>query len=925
MLSPRDHSGNPSSKSPFKTPMSFKPDLAQKPSPSRKELWKEELGLNDDSDLEEEQSSSGGEELEPEADQASKGSSAEYKALLDEIKQKDRQREELLMKLKVMSEKTSNYKSRLQKAENNKKSQIKILKKTHESQLSMKAELIHNLEELIEEQESKIAELESHIKGSSPSQSAHIPNTKPSSIRKLVDSINDLHTEKSRIHETWLSTQSELETVKQEHSETVNHLSDNIAELESKLRKSQAEIIKLQNYEPAVDNNNTNENEPQLLALQEENGNLRKKIQTMEHEVQSSSKLHLDTKNQLEEELLGLRKKLRDAEAKYSNLAATPPKTRTISVVSEETKKQLDQMITQNKDLEELLSRTRSDHDSKISALQSDIKSLTANVKECAKNEQKALAECRTLQEAVKDKKELESALYNKENLVKTLESELSNCKADIEKLAQEFEKQLQDFQAQKRRLIEQERARAERESGTMRTKLKYLTTELQKIHPVLEELKREQQDLRINSLKLGTGIKPEVRDVIKQIVTKIEAIDLKNKELVTKYKKEMTLRKRLHNELVELKGNIRVYCRVRPVIKEDGAGKAAESVVTFDEDDDAILNVFSKGTNKPFEMDKVFTPESTQEQVFEEVKSLIVSCIDGYNVCIFAYGQTGSGKTFTMEGPSRNPGINQRALNLLFEETRDRGVDWDFTLNVSVLEIYNEMLRDLLGDDPSAKLDIRQGTEGLFVPGLTEIQVNDVDELNEVFAIGKTNRATAITDMNEHSSRSHALLCVTVIGVNKTTGHRTTGKLNLVDLAGSERVSKSGSEGARMKEAQNINKSLSSLGDVIHSLKNKNSHIPYRNSKLTYLLQESLGGDSKTLMVVQVAPVEKNVSETLCSLNFAQRVRSVELGQATKKTESAEVANMRDRLRELEGSSSSPSGSPARNAGIKAAKKLRY
>ena len=153
-----------------------------------------------------------------------------------------------------MSEKTSNYKSRLQKAENNKKSQIKILKKTHESQLSMKAELIHNLEELIEEQESKIAELESHIKGSSPSQSAHIPNTKPSSIRKLVDSINDLHTEKSRIHETWLSTQSELETVKQEHSETVNHLSDNIAELESKLRKSQAEIIKLQNYEPAVDN-----------------------------------------------------------------------------------------------------------------------------------------------------------------------------------------------------------------------------------------------------------------------------------------------------------------------------------------------------------------------------------------------------------------------------------------------------------------------------------------------------------------------------------------------------------------------------------------------------------------------------------------------------------------------------------------------
>ena len=153
----------------------------------------------------------------------------------------------LLFSPQAMTDKTANYKSRLQKAENNKKSQIKILKKTHESQLAMKAELIHNLEELIEEQETKIAELESHIKGSSPSQSLNAANTKSSSIRKLVDSINDLHTEKSRIHETWLSTQSELETVKHEHKETVNNLSDSISELESKLRKSQAEIIKLQN------------------------------------------------------------------------------------------------------------------------------------------------------------------------------------------------------------------------------------------------------------------------------------------------------------------------------------------------------------------------------------------------------------------------------------------------------------------------------------------------------------------------------------------------------------------------------------------------------------------------------------------------------------------------------------------------------
>ena len=145
-----------------------------------------------------------------------------------------------------MTDKTASYKSRLQKAESNKKSQIKILKKTHESQLAMKAELIHNLEELIEEQENKIAELESHIKGSSPAQSLNTANTKSSSIRKLVDSINDLHTEKSRIHETWLSTQSELETVKHEHKENVSRLTENISELETKLRKAQADNLKLQ-------------------------------------------------------------------------------------------------------------------------------------------------------------------------------------------------------------------------------------------------------------------------------------------------------------------------------------------------------------------------------------------------------------------------------------------------------------------------------------------------------------------------------------------------------------------------------------------------------------------------------------------------------------------------------------------------------
>uniref|UniRef100_A0A3Q4I773 Kinesin motor domain-containing protein n=1 Tax=Neolamprologus brichardi TaxID=32507 RepID=A0A3Q4I773_NEOBR len=151
-----------------------------------------------------------------------------------------------------------------------------------------------------------------------------------------------------------------------------------------------------------------------------------------------------------------------------------------------------------------------------------------------------------------------------------------------------------------------------------------------------------------------------------------------------------------------------------------------------------------------------------------------------------------------------------------------------------------------------------------------------------DVFELGHVNRATACTNLNEHSSRSHALLIITVSGFNTATGNRTLGKLNLVDLAGSERIGKSGAEGSRLREAQCINKSLSALGDVINALRSKHSHVPFRNSRLTYLLQDSLSGDSKTLMMVQVSPLPSNMSESVCSLKFAQRVRSVELSSSS-------------------------------------------
>jgi len=261
-----------------------------------------------------------------------------------------------------------------------------------------------------------------------------------------------------------------------------------------------------------------------------------------------------------------------------------------------------------------------------------------------------------------------------------------------------------------------------------------------------------------------------------------------------------------------------------------------------------------------------------------------VTSVLDGYNVCIFAYGQTGSGKTYTMTGPDDNRGVNTRALEELFGQSHKREAEISDSISVSILEIYCEQIRDLLAEEVGVeRLEVRQGERGNYVPNLTTVPVSEIGQVLELLALADRNRSTAATNMNEHSSRSHLMLSITIKSVNRITGQMSYGKLHLVDLAGSERISKSGATGQALKEAQAINKSLSALGDVIMSRAQKSAHVPYRNSTLTHLLQDSLSGDSKTLMFVCISPVLYNAEETFCSLNFAARVRTVELGKATK------------------------------------------
>ncbi|KAB5575090.1 hypothetical protein PHYPO_G00216820 [Pangasianodon hypophthalmus] len=487
--------------------------------------------------------------------------------------------------------------------------------------------------------------------------------------------------------------------------------------------------------------------------------------------------------------------------------------------------------------------------------------------------------------------RELEQKLHDSQRTSSELRQQILAYEGEMERTRSQLEAEIQNLEEEKNRVIEEAFIRAESEMKAVHENLAGVRMNLLTLQPALRTLTCDYNCLKRQVLDFPYMLQNAIAEAKQEICHMIAEVSNTNQELLRKYKREMNLRKKCHNELVRLKGNIRVFCRVRPICQEE-AEADSKCVVSFDSDDDAVLYLSSKGKLMTFDMDKVFPPQATQAEVFQEVQSLVTSCIDGYNVCIFAYGQTGSGKTYTMEGIPQDPGINQRALRLLFSEVSEKMPDWHYTITVSMVEIYNETLRNLLGDNPSEKLDIKlcpDGSGQLYVPGLTEFTVESVEDINKVFELGHMNRATACTNLNEHSSRSHALLIVNVAGFNSSTGHRTSGKLNLVDLAGSERISKSGAEGSRLREAQCINKSLSALGDVINALRSRHSHVPFRNSRLTYLLQDSLSGDSKTLMLVQVSPLESNIIESVCSLKFAQRVRTVELGPASSSRRHAE------------------------------------
>ncbi|CAM0948434.1 unnamed protein product [Alopecurus aequalis] len=359
----------------------------------------------------------------------------------------------------------------------------------------------------------------------------------------------------------------------------------------------------------------------------------------------------------------------------------------------------------------------------------------------------------------------------------------------------------------------------------------------------------------------------------LKDQENKLKCLQLRLTEVEQQNRHGERLRKKLHNTMLELKGNIRVLCRVRPLSLNEKE-KNEKVAVSYANSEENSLELIHNAQSHTFVLDKVFDHFTTQEQVFDEVSELVQSAIDGYKVCIFAYGQSGSGKTYTMMGHPEvhdKKGVIPRAVEQIFQASQcPVSQGWIYNVQVSMLEIYNEIIKDLI---PKSSASV----------GLSVVDVRSIDEVYSLLDQVAKKRSVAKTEMNERSSRSHLVFEVRIVGENEETHQRVQGVLNLIDLAGSERLDKSGATGDTLKETQAINKSLFHLSEVIAKIANKDAHISFRNSTLTKYLEPCLGGGSKTLMLVNLSPVVSSSDESICSLRFAQNVKKCETGAARR------------------------------------------
>ncbi|EGZ29497.1 hypothetical protein PHYSODRAFT_552798 [Phytophthora sojae] len=691
---------------------------------------------------------------------------------------------------------------------------------------------------------------------------------------------------------------------------------DKLQEEATKAREELASLHKeLDNYkDKAIEAANSLNNERERRTKSEmEKCTLEAKNQALEARVSTATS-----------EVVDLKEKLKHKDEEVSNLVKSLTEIQkfnaSASMKVEADKKELADKVERLQTTIRNLERQESSSCTTVRDLQNQVEVCNASHsveiksrKEAEQNEQGIRARMKQLEAELQDnlrKVGVEGGVRQMlEDQVRELRTEHVAVNAQMEAVKAEM-KRLQSANVDSKELHNkqigslEEKFRHEREN--FRCQIDKLQEEKVSLQSEVETLRTRASSVRDGDIEELCKVKREA-DILRRRLGELtnqgaQSIAEKDKvisELQEKIKHGDKLRRAMHNTIQELRGNVRVFARTRPFLPSDHCDpNTTVPVISCDFDGESLkLRRPGKNPSEPdtfaFTFDKVFAPSAGQDAVFEQVSEFVQSSLDGYHVCLFSYGQTGSGKTHTMQGSGNGQmrGIIPRAIEMILQECETlKQQGWSYVTKVSFLEIYNETLKDLLATRQSGdeKLGIKKDAKGsVYVPGLTLVDVTATEQVETLMERASRARSVACTDMNAQSSRSHSVFTLHLQGVNDRDGVMLNGQLNLVDLAGSERASRSNVSGDRLKETQAINKSLSCLADVFNAIGNKASHIPFRNSKLTYLLQSSLSGDGKTLMMVNLSPTLESASESLCSLRFAKQVNQCELGKPKRQIKS--------------------------------------
>ncbi|KAL0906305.1 hypothetical protein M5K25_024788 [Dendrobium thyrsiflorum] len=502
------------------------------------------------------------------------------------------------------------------------------------------------------------------------------------------------------------------------------------------------------------------------------------------------------------------------------------------------------------------------------------------------------LSDFQTITKLQEDINIRKNELHASKDTVKVMRKE----KLLLEEKVQRFEKKKEEEIIMMIKNFENEQLKLQLHALEMEKKLESLTASLNVAESTILTRNAELHSLNSNLEELEElrEMKEDSDRNNEQIASILNGQGAQLSELEALCKGEQLLRRQYCNIIEDMKGKIRVFCRIRPLTEKEIDVK--ENNILVSEDEFTVAYRLKDEKWKQHFFDRVFDQSASQEDVFEDAKYLVQSAVNGYNVCIFALGQSSSGKTFTIYGSENHPGLIPRTCTELFQIMERSQNKFSFSLKVYMVELYQDTLVDLLlpKNAKRLKLNIKKNLKGMVsIENITILEVARFEELRMAILKGAEQRHIAGNKIDGESSRSHLIVSIIIESTNLQSQTLASGKLTFVDLASSERIKKTGSSGNQLKEAQSLNKSHSAFGDVISALCSEAQHIPYRNHKLTMLMSDALGGNAKTLMFVNVSPAESHLDESYHSVTFASRVKCIQ-NNPTKNVSSKEIAHLK-------------------------------